>query len=204
MPEDQQPVAPVQPLPNATANAIITQAGPFDLMLDEDFSEDFLDDDPDDDVDVSDVPGEVSFDELDEDDDLGDFVDTDDDDDALFAAPAAVGGGVPVIDDATHARLAKLEDAARSLAAAETDRENRRIRRKVTASTTGAGASGLIPLALSLLGVFHLDPELTAALSTAASLIGAFAAGYIVPERTPPLPSDAAQTLMALGPDATP
>ncbi len=143
MPEDQQPAVTV------------TQAGPFALMLDDDFSEDFLD--------VADVPDTLSFDD--------DFDDVDDDDvDA---------------DDDTAARIAKLEEAARSLAAAEVARQNRRVKRKVAASTTGAGASGFIPLLLSLCGVYHLDPEITAALSTLASLIGAFAAGWITPERAP-------------------
>ena len=175
MPEDQPPTI-----------ATVTQAGPFDVLLDEDFSEDFLDDDE---PDVSAVPEALSFDE-DVDDD--DFVDADDDDDAALIGPA---------DDATDDRIAKLEAAARSLAAAHVERENRRVKRKVAASTTGAGASGLIPLVLQLCGVYHLDPELTAALSTVASLIGAFAAGWVTPERTPALPSDA---LTALTADSTP
>src|SRR4051795_6602388 len=103
MPEDQPPTI-----------ATVTQAGPFDVLLDEDFSEDFLDDDE---PDVSEVPEALSFDS---DDDVDDFVDEDDDDDDALSAPA---------DDDTAARIASLEAAARSLAAAHVERENRRVKR---------------------------------------------------------------------------
>src|SRR6185436_18702556 len=111
------------------------------------------------------VPDEEDFD-----------LDFDDDDDVAPAAPAAPAA---VDDD----RIAKLEAAARVLAAADVDRHDRRVRRKVSAATTGAGATGLIPVLLSLAGVYDLDPAVTAALSTAASLIGAFVVGYFTPER---------------------
>jgi hypothetical protein len=106
----------------------------------------------------------------------------------------------PIPDD-TAARLAKLEAAARELAAAEVTREGRKVRRKVAAATTGAGATGFLPLLLQLLGVYDLDPTIAATLSTVASLIGAFAAGWITPERTPPLPEDSAHALLQLGGD---
>jgi hypothetical protein len=136
-------------------NAIITQAGPFDSLLD----------------DAEDLLGGQTL----------DFVDDE------------------PVDDGTAARLTKLEAAARELAAAEMTREARKLRRKVAAATTGAGASGFIPLALQLLGVYDLDPAIAASLSTVASLIGAFAAGWATPERTPPLPADSAHSLLQLG-----
>jgi hypothetical protein len=107
---------------------------------------------------------------------------------------------VPATDD-TAARLAKLETAARELAAAEMTREGRRLKRKVAAATTGAGATGFLPLLLQLLGVYDVDPAIAATLSTVASLIGAFAAGWVTPERTPPLPAASAHSLLELGSD---
>ena len=95
-------------------------------------------------------------------------------------------------DDDTAARLAKLEAAARDLATAAVTREARRVKRKVAAATTGAGATGLLPLLLQLLGVYDLDPAIAGMLSTLASLIGAFAAGWATPERTPPVPAASA------------
>jgi hypothetical protein len=145
---------------NPVENATITQAGPFDSLLD----------------DAEDLLGDQTL----------DFVDDEPVDD------------VPVADD-TAARLAKLEAAARELAAAEMTREGRKLRRKVAAATTGAGATGFIPLLLQLLGVYDLDPAMAATLSTVASLIGAFAAGWATPERTPPLPADSAHSLLKLG-----
>jgi hypothetical protein len=71
-------------------------------------------------------------------------------------------------------------------------REARRVKRKVAAATTGAGATGLLPLLLQLLGVYDLDPAIAGMLSTLASLIGAFAAGWATPERTPPVPAASA------------
>jgi hypothetical protein len=143
-------------MPDATENALITQAAPFDDLLADDAPL-FIDDDADD---------------------------------------------IPPAPDATDARLAKLEAAARELAAAELTRESRRLKRKVAAATTGAGATGFIPVLLQLLGVYNLDPEIAAALSTVASLIGAFAAGWITPERTPPLPAASAHALLDLGGEA--
>jgi len=140
-------------MPDPFENATITQAGPFDALLD-DSAPLFVDDDVDD---------------------------------------------APLAADPTAARLAKLEAAARELAAAELTRESRRVKRKVAASATGAGITGFIPLALQMLGVYDLDPTLAATLSTVASLLGAFAAGWITPERTPPLPPASAHSLLELG-----
>ena len=45
----------------------------------------------------------------------------------------------------------------------------------------------------------NLDPELAATFATVAAAIGSLAAGYFVPERTPPLPDAEAQALLDLG-----
>ena len=191
MPEDQQP-QPENPVENAT----ITQAGAFDSLLDEDTTETLLDDSAATDFDPDDVPETLFFD-----DSSSDFidVDVDDDDDDASLLPAAVAAPAAAPPDDIAARLAKLEAAASDLANAEIEREARRVKRKVTAATTGAGASGFVPLLLQMLGVYDLDPVVTGMLSTVASLVGAFAAGWITPERTPPLPTESAHSLIALG-----
>jgi len=101
----------------------------------------------------------------------------------------------------TEQRLVRLESAARALAAAEVEREQRRVRRKVCAATTGAGTLGFIPLLLQLAGAFDLSPELSAAVSTGAAIVGALGAGWATPERTPPLQVPVAQRLIAPGTD---
>jgi hypothetical protein len=183
---------PDEPNGNGSATHDITAVAappppePF-LEDDDDLSEDLLDPAEDEDdpgaepffPDMS-VPDEEDFDL--------DF----DDDDVAPAAPIAPAA----VDDE---RIAKLEAAARQLAAADVDRHNRRVRRKVSAATTGAGATGLIPVLLSLVGVYDLDPAVTAALSTAASLIGAFVVGYVTPERRPSLDPALAHEIQALG-----
>jgi hypothetical protein len=100
----------------------------------------------------------------------------------------------------TDERLRRLEAAAAELAAAEVTREGRRVRRKVTAATTGAGAAGFIPILLQMVDVLALDPTIAATVAASASLIGAFAAGWFTPERQPPLPNSTAQELLRLSP----
>ena len=102
-------------------------------------------------------------------------------------------------DDDLEARLAKLEAAARELAAAEITREGRRVRRKVSAATTGAGAIGFLPILLQLAGAIDLPPALAATASTLAAIVGAFTAGWATPEREPPLPPTSAHALLDLG-----
>jgi hypothetical protein len=167
---------PDQPDDNGSASnlpAVVADAPPAPFFDDdEDFGEALLDDDLD-------LTLPETFD--DEEEDFDDLADEDGD------------------DGATDARLAQLEAAARELARADVDRHNRRVRRKVSAATTGAGASGLIPVLLSLVGVYDLDPAITAALSTVASLIGAFVVGYLTPERRPSLDPTAAEQILSLG-----
>jgi hypothetical protein len=104
------------------------------------------------------------------------------------------------LDDDLEARIAQLEAAARELAAAEITREGRRMRRKVGAATTGAGAIGFLPILLQLAGAIDLPPALAATASTVAAIVGAFAAGWATPEREPPLPPSSAHALLDLGP----
>jgi len=112
--------------------------------------------------------------------DLGIEDDVDAGEDLLGAAgPAALPATLP------EERLARLEAAARALTQAELGREQGRVRRKVTAATTGAGAIGFIPILLQLVDVLHLKPELAATASTVAAILGAFAAGWVTPEREP-------------------
>jgi hypothetical protein len=106
------------------------------------------------------------------------------------AALAPVAGSEP------DARLARVEAAARALAQAERERDSKKVRRKVKASTTGAGAIGAIPILLQLTGALHLRPELAAAGSTAAAILGSLAAGWATPERRPPAAVETAEALL--------
>jgi hypothetical protein len=102
----------------------------------------------------------------------------------------------PVASSEPDARLARVEAAARALAQAERERESGKVRRKVKASTTGAGAIGAIPILLQLTGALHLRPELAAAVSTAAAIVGSLAAGWATPERRPPAAVETAEALL--------
>src|SRR5256885_1758945 len=88
-------------------------------------------------------------------------------------APIATGAGIEDEED-----LSDVLDAPD-----EVDRGQGRVRRKVKAATTGAGAIGFVPVLLQLVGVLHLDPELAATISTGAAILGALAAGWATPER---------------------
>ena len=142
-------------------------------------------------------------DPLPEEEDL--FADLDlaeDDDDAVEPGLATVGTGAMATvgsDADMEARIATLEAAARELAAAEITREGRRVRRKVSAATTGAGAIGFLPILLQLAGAIDLPPALAATASTVAAIVGAFTAGWATPEREPPLPAPSAHALLDLG-----
>jgi hypothetical protein len=116
-----------------------------------------------------------------------------------FEAPAlpVPGPTVATVPPDVEARLARLEAAARALAAAEVKRDSKRVRRKVSAATTGAGAIGAVPLLLQLAGAFDLDPVIVATASTVAAAIGAFVAGWITPERKPALPPSVAHETLS-------
>ncbi len=152
-----------------------------DEQLEVDDEEDDADDDDDD---------EAAFDDI---DGLGDPAF-----DALIGIAGQAGALMSAPSSETDERLRRLEAAARELAAAEVTRESRKVRRKVTASTTGAGAAGFIPILLQMTDVYSLKPEVAMAVAAGASLLGAFAAGWLTPERQPPLPNSIAQQLLGI------
>jgi hypothetical protein len=136
------------------------------------------------------------------------------DDDVLIDDSALIVGGLADVGFAgvgvgvgtgevspIEARVAELEAAARTLAEAEVTREGQRVKRKVTAATTGAGAVGLLPVLLELVDAISLTPSLAATASAGAAIVGAFAAGWYTPERSPALPPSSAHTVLKLGED---
>jgi hypothetical protein len=69
--------------------------------------------------------------------------------------------------------------------------EAARVKRKVVASTTGAGAAGFIPLLLQLVDALSLSPQVAATVTAAVAALGALVAGYLTPDRPPVLPGAA-------------
>jgi len=114
--------------------------------------------------------------------------DDDVDEERLLTSAAFAGSGSTVL---TMERLARLEEAAATLAENELQREQRKVRRKVKASTTGAGAIGLVPILLQLVGALDLDAVLAATSSTVAAIAGAFGLGWLTPERQLPVAESA-------------
>jgi hypothetical protein len=178
-----------------------------DLATTDELTEEELDDVLDDDemtigefeIESLDTPNgvlELPADGIVEDVDDDDLFDDDDDTAIIMGGIATVGAETA---SPLETRVAELEAAARTLAKAEVVRENRKVKRKVSAATTGAGAVGLMPVLLQLVGAIDLNPELAATASAVASLVGAFAAGWLTPERTPPLPSASAHSVLKLG-----
>jgi hypothetical protein len=103
--------------------------------------------------------------------------------DELHSTPIAIE--LPEADQ--ERRLAQLEQLADALIEAENTREGQKIKRKVTASATGAAGAGLVPVVLMLTGAFNLDPELAATLSAGVAALASFVTGYLTPERRPAL-----------------
>jgi hypothetical protein len=102
-------------------------------------------------------------------------------------APAADGWDDSEWDD-FEARLERLEATQHEVVLAARAHEAARVRRKVVASTTGAGAAGFIPLLLQLVDALHLSPEVAATVTSAVAALGALVAGYLTPDRPPVLP----------------
>ncbi|HEX6695635.1 MAG TPA: hypothetical protein VF080_02540 [Solirubrobacteraceae bacterium] len=109
------------------------------------------------------------------------------------AAPDAVDA--PSDDDAEdpewdefEARLERLEAIQHQVVLAARKHEAARVKRKVVASTTGAGAAGFIPLLLQLVDALKLSPQVAATVTTAVAALGALVAGYLTPDRPPVLP----------------
>ena len=123
-------------------------------------------------------------------------------DHAMLAIPETFDAGVPAgpegfdadgIDDSeleeVEARLARLEAIQHQVVTAARAHEAARVRRKVVASTTGAGAAGFIPLLLQLVNALSLSPEVAATVTSAVAALGALVAGYLTPDRAPILPA---------------
>ena len=109
------------------------------------------------------------------------------------AAPASLD--VPALDGAEdvdyeefEARLERLEAIQQQVVLAARAHEAARVKRKVVASTTGAGAAGFIPLLLQLVDALKLSPQVAATVTTAVAALGALVAGYLTPDRPPVLP----------------
>jgi hypothetical protein len=94
-------------------------------------------------------------------------------------------------------RVVMLQDAVKQLAGAEVKREQKRVRRKVTAATGGAGAIGFIPILLQLAGALNLSPEVASTAAAAAAALGALVAGWATPEREAPLAPEIAAQILA-------
>lgn len=134
--------------------------------------------------------------------DMGVEDDTDDgiEDDPVGAADLFAAATTALPASMPEERLARLEETARVLTQTEQAREQGRVRRKVKAATTGAGAAGLIPILLDLVGALDLSPELAATAATGASILGSLLAGYFTPEKAQPVTSTpAAQDLINEG-----
>ena len=191
-----------------TPEITVTQLAPdaaLDLLVDD--SDDLLEDGtydttewsvPEVDDEQLAVEDEEEDDDSDDDEDAFDDIAGDPTFDALIGIAGQAGALMSAPSSETDERLRRLESAARELAAAEVTRESRKVRRKVTASTTGAGAAGFIPILLQMTDVYSLKPEIAMAVAAGASLLGAFAAGWLTPERQPPLPNSTAQELLML------
>jgi hypothetical protein len=93
-------------------------------------------------------------------------------------------------DDALVERLERLERVQQEVVRAAREHEAARVRRKVVASTAGAGAASFVPILLQLVDAFHLSPELAATVSSVVAALGALVAGYLTPERPPVLPPE--------------
>lgn len=133
-------------------------------------------------------------------DGIGDDTEDGIEDDLLGAADLFAAATTALPASMPEERLVRLEETARVLTQTEQAREQRRVRRKVKASTTGAGAAGLIPIVLDLVGALNLSPELTATVATGASILGSLLAGYYTPEKAQPVTSTpAAQDLINEG-----
>jgi hypothetical protein len=88
-----------------------------------------------------------------------------------------------------EARLERLEAIQQQVVEAARAHEAARVKRKVVASTTGAGAAGFIPLLLQLVDALELSPQVAATVTTAVAALGALVAGYLTPDRPPVLPA---------------
>ncbi|HEY7620490.1 MAG TPA: hypothetical protein VH834_11995 [Solirubrobacteraceae bacterium] len=115
--------------------------------------------------------------------------------------PIAIGADDDAEVKALEERLERLERVQQEVVRAARAREAARVRRKVVASTAGAGAASFVPILLQLVDAFHLSPELAATVSSVVAALGALVAGYMTPERPPILPPDTATVNVAPAPE---
>jgi hypothetical protein len=115
---------------------------------------------------------------------------------APIAALAGFDAAAPVTSDGSddaeweefEQRLERLEAIQHQVVLAARAHDAARVKRKVVASTTGAGAAGFIPLLLELVDALSLSPQVAATVTTAVAALGALVAGYLTPDRAPVLP----------------
>jgi hypothetical protein len=107
---------------------------------------------------------------------------------ASLDAPTADGAEDGAYEE-FEARLERLEAIQHQVVLAARAHEAARVKRKVVASTTGAGAAGFIPLLLQLVDALKLSPQVAATVTTVVAALGALVAGYLTPDRPPVLPS---------------
>jgi hypothetical protein len=137
----------------------------------------------------------------DEEDLADDDLDLDDHEEAVVDAGAVLDhaletGEKPAPSAAEAERVVRLEAAVKELAGAEVRREQKRVRRKVTAATGGAGAIGFVPILLQLVGALELSPEVASTAAAVAAALGALVAGWATPEREAPLPPQVAAEIL--------
>jgi hypothetical protein len=151
-------------------DAVVTQADPAALVSEQDL--------------------DALFGEDEDEEDLGDDLDLDDDEEVVVD-PGVVLDHAFELPEAAGDRVTKLEGAVKDLAGEAVKREQRRVRRKVTAATGGAGAIGCLPILLQLAGALDMDPEVASTVAAAAAALGALVVGYLTPERPlPPTPEE--------------
>jgi hypothetical protein len=121
-----------------------------------------------------------------EDEDEEDLGEDDLDLDLEDAAPAALDHAFEVPEPQPE-RVAQLETAVKTLAEQQAKHENKRVRRKVTAATGGAGVVGFLPIVLQLAGAIDVSPEVASTVAAVAAALGALAAGWATPERAAPV-----------------
>jgi hypothetical protein len=107
--------------------------------------------------------------------------------DEFDAAPTATLDHAFELETQEPARVAQLETAVKTLAEQQAKHESKRVRRKVTAATGGAGVVGFIPIVLQLAGAIDVSPEVASTVAAVAAALGALAAGWATPERAAPV-----------------
>jgi hypothetical protein len=145
-------------------DAVVTQADPAALVSEQDL--------------------DALFGEDEDDEDLADDLDLDDDEEVAIEPGVVLDHAFELPEDD---RVTKLEGAVKDLAGDAVKREQRRVRRKVTAATGGAGAIGCLPIILQLAGALDMDPEVASTVAAAAAALGALVVGYLTPERATPI-----------------